>query len=37
MVEKKELTLHLEKGEVKNDYLLTYDSRTGTFIAKQKN
>ena len=36
-VEKKELTLHLEKGEVKNDYLLTYDSRTGTFNAKQKN
>lgn len=36
-VEKKELTLHLEKGEVKNDYLLTNDSRTGTFNAKQKN
>ena len=36
-VEKKELTLHLEKGEVKSDYLLTYDSRTGTFNAKQKN
>lgn len=36
-VEKKELTLNLEKGEVKNDYLLTYDSRTGTFNAKQKN
>lgn len=36
-VDKKELTLHLEKGEVKSDYLLTYDSRTGTFNAKQKN
>lgn len=36
-VDKKELTLHLEKGEAKSDYLLTYDSRTGTFNAKQKN
>lgn len=36
-VDKRELTLHLERGEVKSDYILTYDSRTGTFNAKQKN
>lgn len=36
-VDKKELTLHLVKGEVKADYLLKYDSKTGTFNATLKN
>lgn len=36
-VDKKELTLHLVKGEVKADYLLKYDSKTGTFNATLKS
>lgn len=36
-VQKKDLILHLEKGDTKADYTLAFDSKTGTFNATLKN